>query len=786
MIRLWVNDAECTVPQDLEIEFSYNTNDADGLETQCSHYTTQFSLPRTPENMAIFTPLFDIRTLFGSASFDIHSNADAIMEVAGQSIKGYVKMESIDETYHLRFIDGAGLLLDALSELKLADVTDEVSIRLPYAFDENQWKVSYGDLYGGGTSNEYYVLFPAFTSDEDTFDSYDAGVRGDTSLTGRFKDTYWTTENGNLSQEVRFLGFTEHQARIYRKSHLRCAAQVKHLFDLAITAAGFTADYTTDFFKKKNPYWANLFMVLRQSFDVPYPRRYDPSAYMPDITCKDFILGYCKLFGLRIELDGTTVHFYTRKEWYDIYSTVVIGDGVDRRKGITVSPNSYADTTYGAFLECNGTDCGKNAEVAKVTNIYDGLPFSYCDLMEYAGPVAYDWHNTDTATEKSWYCEGVKDQTFSLPYIEGTEGGELLFRDFALDTSQPTFWLQLDSINDPSDFLTVGPTLVPFSVRMHYMPLMSPIDDTFPLYAYKTSQKYNYNYQKEFATAQDGFSVIFKDYFDEICSKDNVMLDMECYLTPEKVSKIATCKPIVNLDGVLCRVIECVTNRKEHCKLKLQKIDNPANLILGQGFGGYYLRLAGYLWVPGDASIGDKFRLPIETNDTVTYIGGGNFTLDAVDPTMVSLATTPDTHTSTWAGFADVAFVYWDVCTVRVNSGLTVTMPYCFYRIDRAISYGHTPEYEFVGTGQTRLRPMRLINTVDPSAVLRLRNPLTGTLWTNTANYAMSVDNQGRLTIEALDASTSHSTSISVTIESEDGTTVYARSELISITTEPA
>lgn len=781
MVRLWVSGKECVVPQDLEIEFSYNTSDADGLETQCSHYTTTIDLPITAENIAIFTPLFDIHTLFGSASFDIHSNAPAIIEVAGQSARGYVKMESIDSEYHLRFIDGAGLLLEKLRGMKLSDLPDEVNILMPYAFNQSQFADDYASLYGSGTAKEYYVLFPAFSKDEEDFDEFKAGnkTNGDI-VTGRFVYSY-IDENG--TSQTAFYTLNEHQARIYRKSHMRCAMQMRHMFQRIIAASGFTCTYMTDFFDSTNPYWKNLFMVMKQRFDVDSTNRYAPSAYMPDMSCEDFILGYCKMFGLRIVLDGTTVNFYTRREWYDIYKTVNITDGVDYKKGIVVSPNKYAENVYAAYLDCDGTPCGVNANKDGAVNLFDGVPFKYCEMMQYNGVAATGWEDYVTPGGSSRRVTNYTEVQFPLPFINSTEGGELLYRGDGLDPRPGGFWLMLDNIDAPSTELSVGQNLLPPAKWVSEGPNMFTKLDNFPLYAYKENQKYNYDYQTAFDVAQNNYAKFFADYVTEITSKDNAFIDVEGNFSPAALAQLAKCNTMVLLDNVRCRVIECVTNRIDRCKLTLQKISDKTKLIAGQLFIGYYLRTMGEIWVPDTDTIGTAYALPIQTNDSFG-VSTADFTWSNTDPMAVKLAVTPSPSLVTFAGFSNVAYASWSWFTVYSTSGLTANVYYLEYFHDRVVSYGPNPSIDFVAeTGTKRLRMAKKAGT----GVLRIRQIYGGTLWTDTSYLALSISQQtGTLTIECKDASSLAAAAVCVCLESSDGTTMYARSEAIGIQIDPS
>ena len=790
MIRLWVNGAECAVPQDLEVEFHYNTTDADGIEAQCSHYSTEMALPRVPQNIDIFTPLFDIHSILSSASFDIYATVPAIIELAGQTVRGYIKMESIDDSYHIRFINGAGLLLEKLQTMKLTDLPEDLSISIPYrATISSQWGTDYESVYGSGTANEYYVLFPAFADDEPTFDQYLAGVSNGDTAVGRFMTKYVDYTIPSPEEKVIYYDFTEHQANIYRKSHLRCAVQMKYIFQRIMTASGFTADYTTDFFKKSNPYWANLFMVMRQVFDSPAP--YAPYSYLPDMNCADFILGYCKLFGLRIEYAGSKIRFLTREEWYDIYNSVDISDRVDRKTGIAVKPNPYHSEIYAAFLDCAGTPTGVNADKDGAINLYDGIPFKYCEMMNYAGPGVDvgQWTHYQSGTTDLWEITDIRDQDFELPYIPDTEGGELVFREWG-GNNRGCFVTE-DTIISPSTNLVTASSLVPSGVKMLGTPRIVTSMTGYPLYAYKDSIRYNYSYSKRLATAENGYAKFFADYITEIQSKDNAYLVLEGWFTPAQLSKIATCKTMVMVDGVRCRVIECVTNYHDKCKLTLQKISDRTNLIKGQLFVDYFLNV-GRLAVPDSASLNDTFPLPAETNDVITYVTQNYFSWNSATPYTLTYASPGIAATTTFAGKTGVVVPSWQTLNIKTQSGLDKNARFVFYhagteaRYDKFVSYGYNPGADFLqGGDQAVLRPFMIAGYYDTNlqeqAVLQLRD-YSGNLWTNRAWMKATLSQTGKLTFEAVgSAALGQITVVYVTLESPDGSAIYARSEQIGL-----
>lgn len=739
MIRLWINGTECDVPQDIQIEFTYKTTDADGLEAQCSNYSTNFALPRTATNVGVFTPLFDIRTVFGSASFDIHASAPAIMDVNGRSLRGYVKMESVDNDYHVRFINGLGLLLEALRTTKLSDLSlVNIPTNIPLA-----WSQSYRDVYtGGGIYNIYacYTFFPAFSEDENRYDLYAFHVTADgQTVSEEFPSTYYDGAQWQKSK----LALTHIQAKAYNRSSLRAAVQMQYLFRVIMNQSGFTADFTTGFFQDSNPYWKNLYMTLRRRVGtVDEPVSQNAADWLPEMTCEEFILGYCKLFGLRIVVDGTKVKFLLRAEYYQTATSFDISPGVDRKVGITVSPNPYHETNYACGLDLEGTDDATYGRALKnAVNIYDGLPFKYADMMKYVGPRVY-W--TYYPLEQIYKSSSLPMGSVTLPYLSSDEGGELLFRfdNYALEGNGIIF--NNDDLNDPYDGITS------IGTKVLSVPTITAINDAAPLYAERSEMRYNYSHKVTTAD-QHFFADFFKPYFDEICSGDNVVIDLEGNYDPYTMQRLADCRQIVKVDNVRCRVLECVTNFVDKCRLRLQKINTVSNLVAGQGFTGYYLKglnneTKPYVYIPSDATIGDFFDMPIDTNDTIvsiTHSAGTYFTVNDTGFTVrASLASLP---VQTTVGSITSAYTMKHfLVNIFTAHGLSIGVHLFVYKRERAVGY-YPEEFALKGQGiKTNIRPTMMEKP--DGAILALYDE-NGSPWSGSAKADITLRQDGLLSV---------------------------------------
>ena len=740
MVRLWVAGTLCDVPADFQPEVTYRVTDAEGLETQCSSYSMSLDLPRTVTNMGVFTPLFDIQTLFGSASFDIHANVDAILEVNNRAERGYVKMESVDEGYHLRFFTSAGKLLEALRSMQLSDLSLG---KIPFLLLGVQSSITknYDAVYGSGNADEHFTYFPAFSDEDETYDTYVAGMNNGETVQGAFPYTY-VDENGN-TQTGRY-SLTHHQARCYNVSGLRAAVQVKWLFAQILSQSGFTFDDTTTFFVDTNPYWKNLFMVLKQrTGDDENPVNLDAASFMPAMSCEDFILGYCKMFGLWIKVDGTKVSFLTRFEYYDITSLPSISANVDRKKGIAVKPNPYAADLYACGLQVEGTDDATYGRSFRdAVNLYDGVVFKYGEMMQYKGVRVLNW-----TTPSNYVVAGTIGQGgVTLPYITSTDGGELYFRFNNYNVGSPVR-IYSDTLDTPYDGISAYG-----SAAYSSLPEITALNAAKPLYADRSEILYNYKY-KIAVPAQQMFANDFAAYVAEISSKDNVELDCEGWFLPEQAEYLLSCRAIVRLDNVRCRVLECVTDGSGHCKLRLQKIDDPDNLIAGQGFSGYYLRSANYanaplLAIPTTAQIGDVFPLPVETNDTITYAylptwltnnGDGTVTLNT-DPT-----TLPSTTTIGQIVGASLPRVSANQALTTAHAG-SINCTYMVY--DPANTIFIWPDQTFYVayvTGPKTIIPA-IFGKPDGAKCALFDN--SGTPFSENAEIRASVDDNGALTIE--------------------------------------
>lgn len=737
MIQLWINGTACDVPQDIQIEFTYKTSDADGLEAQSSNYSTKFALPRTPNNISIFTPLFDVRTVFGSASFDIHANAPAIIEVIGRSARGYIKMESIDASYHVRFIDGAGIMLEKMREKKLADVYLGYVPQNP----QNSISVSYDSVYGHGSAAERFTFFPVFSDEEQRYSEYSFATD---PVGTAYQDKFWYKYQDDTGWQTGSYELTHIQAKAYNATSLRCAIQMQFVFKRILAATGYNCDYSSDFFSDDNPYWKNLFMVLKSpQGDDNAPATYDASAWVPDMTCEDFILSYCKLFGLRIVVNGTKVDFLKRFEYYETGSVKDISDFVNRKIGLKVAPNKYQDTEVSCGLEMgDGEGATYNAGVKNAVNLYDGVAFKYADMMQYKGPRsnwAYD-------TLRDWYRAGTNTPAgeITLPYIESKDGGELVFRFNNRPTSYSgTVLFTLDYINAPIDGIDVRG-----AVKLTSVPVITTLNASAPLYAQRASIRYNYNYMVT-TEGQYFYQDFFKEYIDEIRSKDNVFVSCEGMFSPELISHLASCRGIVNLDGARCRVIECVTNRIDRCKLTLQKITNVNNLDAGQGFAGWYLRGTTpnpFVNIPSSAAIGDVFPLPIDTNDTIaSVVGTGTAYLSGSAAGLQVINTLPE-NTETVGGITANTPVYF-LFTVTTTHGLTLQFRACVYKEEHAIDYYPDSINVSSLTGEQVVFPT--LFDLPSDAVLLIYDDDNEVPFSEDAYFAISVTPSGRLSVRA-------------------------------------
>lgn len=761
MIRLWVNGSECTVSQDLDVEFTYKATDAEGIEFLADGYSTTIALPRCETNVDIFSPLFDIHTLFGSATFDINASVDAIIMVAGRAERGYVKMESIDSEYHLRFYTGLGLVLSKMENTKLGDLTFAYS--LPYDDVVNNIDTDYSTRYGTASQHTYFGLFPAF-SDNDT--AYDTVVVDSAGSESQFLKKYMKSD-GTLSYAA--LSLNHHQAAMYNASTFRCSVQMQYLFRLIMTTFGITFDYTTAFFDDDNPYWVNLFMVLKQQQGTAdNPVSIAAAGWMPDITCKDFIVGYMKLFGLRAVYDGTTLSLLTRAEYYTNV-TVDISEGIDRGKGIIVTPNPYAAESYACTLTCEGEDTGHNP--AGSTNIYEGVPFKYAEMMQYVGPRGYGREDTSP-----WLLM-VNDQIFTFPYINSTDGGELIFR---FDT-QPMDWLLL-----VDDITTGGYDGIDAydSYQETVMPLFTSILDSDPLFAYKDTIKYNYDYNVALTTPQDMYTNYFKDYVDEVQSTDNAQITVEGTFPPATLAALASCRPWVMVDNVRCRILSCVTNLINKAKMVLQKLKDKSNITSGQGFTGYYLNVTGVLYLPDDLTIGDTVTLPVDTNDTITAVSGFGSPTGCTwtSGRTVSITSQPTASTMTFAG-STAYYPSPNIITVTTSSGLSETFYAIVYHADAAVVYDPNIGFDFdVNDTTTIIRGIAAmyVNIYD-NAELKVYDSTTQVERVDTAAIKTYITQSGLFRLKVASQGSTVTSLVRIAMVDPDDGTVYAVSNSIPI-----
>jgi len=621
-LRLKVNSSwlDLDLNQDQELELTYRTMDAEGLETLCSNYTTSFAVPRTANNISVLSPLFKIQTIYSAVTFDLYGKAKAALGINGRETFGYLSIDSIDDSFNVYFRSGMSLAIEELENRMVADIipnTDVLNFNLSdydtyYAYwDKNGTRNT--DTYWDGSLKrwtnrvENYYYFFAPTSNDATISQIGFKFDSNKSLTVKYK-TF--DDSGTIVENAGQL--TPLQLCLERTSNLRCAVKVSYVAQLILESLGYTIVYDTDFFDVKNKYHANTFMTLSRMVgteESPLPDK-KAKRWMPEISQKDFLVSFLKLFGLYLYYDGISLHVQLRRNYYDVNNVTPI-DTMIEPDSIVIRPNPDYGKVKGQ-LECACKAMGDMFAAAQDTtptangtpskdakNILDGSCFKVAPMLYYVGPMSFPmWRNTN----KPQWLMNAQCEREKLILIDSEDGGELItpgtngydgrFTLFETDILQPDdtlrFYEPTSGYVECAGFWKQYDRML-IADSWNNAVSMCPANDSI-LFNYQTKQTAPVNDLKNGGTYHQGFfNDVYQSYVTEITAKDNIEIECNGYITPEYMEMIQTCNLIVTLDNVACRIKEIVINLKGRCKLILQKILNPSNLVAGQNeFGPYF------------------------------------------------------------------------------------------------------------------------------------------------------------------------------------------------------
>lgn len=157
--------------------------------------------------------------------------------------------------------------------------------------------------------------------------------------------------------------YDEIQLDLFRSYYQRPAIKFSHIFTQIINDSGFDVILDESFFNDSNPYWTKTWFSLDRinvdpaSLDVVDADNIRSGASVSfadmvrgNISQLDFILNYCKAFGLVFDVDDVTqtITIKTRNAFFSDYSILDWTEKLDYNKTLEIEPLSF-DFATGIF-----------------------------------------------------------------------------------------------------------------------------------------------------------------------------------------------------------------------------------------------------------------------------------------------------------------------------------------------------------------------------------------------------------------------------------------------------
>lgn len=366
--------------------FTYRREDLDNPTVVRNSYTQQIRLKGTPANRDIFGHFTQGTRIAGSGfdatartAFTLYANHGEIVE------SGYCKLDAVeskgtDHTYLVTLYGGLGEILYKLgvdevsgAQRTLADLdylggltpAAELDFTIGAAVIYNAW----GNLRGAGLPDDRWkvINFPpcyeGYPSDDFDADKIIEPVDG-TNLLG--SSGLYSAYSGHVCVTLGCGKVSAQQVADFRCYLQRVAISVKAIFDgidRFCTAEGWTLSLDADFFKAGNKYYTDTWMLLQQLSALGY-KQGDTATKAGLLggtpSPLNFLIGYCRQFGLVISADnaGKTLYIRTRKNYYaSALSVLDLSDRVDH-SSVNTTPTTlttrwldFGLAGKGAFLE---------------------------------------------------------------------------------------------------------------------------------------------------------------------------------------------------------------------------------------------------------------------------------------------------------------------------------------------------------------------------------------------------------------------------------------------------
>lgn len=320
-ISLYINDRLVDLDDESLVLFNYTQEDLDNPTIVKNSFSQQITLQRTANNNQIFDHAFRLDRMSGGrfnprikTPFFIYNELNEILE------SGYCKLDSVSDVYSVTLYGGLGSFLYGLSyrpdgnPLSLADLdylgTAQPESEFDYTIDRilvsNAWNTLAGEqqneLFETINFAPCYNGIPSkdFAADKAVFDGslYSQSGILQADLTKQYTEREMQDMRSYLQRPV---------IRFYKiiEAIQRYASDLGYTFSLG----GWDSE--------QNPFWTDLWMTLPILKDTRSGDDITKAILLSSTSSPaDYLLAYCKMFGLKLVCTDKLVTLEERDEFF--------------------------------------------------------------------------------------------------------------------------------------------------------------------------------------------------------------------------------------------------------------------------------------------------------------------------------------------------------------------------------------------------------------------------------------------------------------------------------------
>lgn len=483
IIELYINGKLVEFGEDFSINFTYQLEDFDNPSAIKNAFTKTIKIEGTPSNNKIFDEIYHLDRFQtpSELQFNPSQRTPFVMYKNGELVEdGYMQLTSIEIenkkiNYNVNLYGGLGDFFYNLSYKKNANEDEEVEMTLKDLYfeiedeqgyilpseDEMNFKMNIDFVSKclenpmGRESNKLYdviTFIPAYNGVPSNFSADKVYVNYATATGLHVSDQPMETtaeEDGTTYKYSTYHGvvmanlpnpLTEWQVRDLRTYLQRPGLRLRKFFEAIsnpINNGGYKVELDYTFFNQGNRLYDRAFIALPL---LTFPDDIAGNKtntiitkemlLSSDITPFNFLVDYCKMFGLYFEkkLNEKTILIKTRNNFF-VNKITDISDKIDYSKKLTIQPtlfqNKYyrfaneAETTYLSdkyekkYNKIYGqkrinTNYNFNSEVVEVFE-----DFSLKNAITYLdnSPYYYNYYNKHNNMTATWLIE---NPTFTL------------------------------------------------------------------------------------------------------------------------------------------------------------------------------------------------------------------------------------------------------------------------------------------------------------------------------------------------------------------------------------